>query len=259
MQSAVARLDILRSKSRDAARTRYDLGPGRKRPMLDHLPNSNMQVKKNKKTASAYLSRFQQQEYDGLLAAEVASAEAERNAARSKADAAAREHTYLVRRIAELQTQIDGITQNSVVVEACDVLGLDLAVQEFDVDDDGDSATEFSSTHSPGQLSVPSSPLSPLSPLMKLGWLKREELQSYGRQQELYLGKDFALNEKLTNSPPSSTQMCGLVEDPVARADKLIEIVLSGKVKPLSAESIAQILDPQWKCLLPMPPPAHSY
>jgi hypothetical protein len=232
--TAYARLEDLHAQSRVAARVRYDDGPGRKRPKLDHLPETDVRVKKNKKTTSAYISRFQQQEYDIVLPAAVADAEGERNRLAEKAEAAVQEHNFLLKRIAELNASIgnrQGREEDNTNVD------IDVDI-DFDVDD---AATEFSASTLPAEQSSPPTPqISPPFSMKQVG--------------DATFSLSRAVYPQTLVFPAIAGAATGeLFSDAVATADKLIEMVLAGNVKALSADAIAQVFDPSWTEILPMP------
>jgi hypothetical protein len=213
--TAYARLEDLHAQSRVAARVRYDDGPGRKRPKLDHLPETDVRVKKNKKTTSAYISRFQQQEYE-------------------KAEAAVQEHNFLLKRIAELNASIgnrQGREEDNTNVD------IDVDI-DFDVDD---AATEFSASTLPAEQSSPPTPqISPPFSMKQVG--------------DAAFSLSRAVYPQTLVFPAIAGAATGeLFSDAVATADKLIEMVLAGNVKALSADAIAQVFDPSWTEILPMP------
>lgn len=92
--------------ARTNAKRRYEDGPGRFRPSYDHLPESDPIRKKNKKTISAYISRFAAEEFDTLLPKALQKSEEERNQLLSRRDVAWAESISLQEKIRHLQTLI---------------------------------------------------------------------------------------------------------------------------------------------------------
>jgi hypothetical protein len=98
-------LDELRGQARDAAKRRYENGPGRARSNHEHLPEDPLRRRKARKVVSAYVSRFAKDEYDALLNVAVDTAVVEFGRVAEQKERLAMENTWLKQQIQVMQQQ----------------------------------------------------------------------------------------------------------------------------------------------------------
>lgn len=105
--AAETNLECLRTEARHKAELAYAAGPGRKRVRgWEMLPESDPVFRREKKTRSAYVSRFKAKEYEQLLESSLADAEAGNDSRRATLRGTAAENSVLLAQIRALQAQL---------------------------------------------------------------------------------------------------------------------------------------------------------
>lgn len=102
------KLETLRKEARKLGEEHYNRGPGRKRPLPVAGDGSPALSKKDKKSQSAYISRFAAKEYEKLLEDAVAAADASLDLLRSQNKMCRQDNSDMREQIAALEAAIRG-------------------------------------------------------------------------------------------------------------------------------------------------------
>lgn len=112
--AAEAALENLRCEARRQAETAYAQGPGRKRVRgWETLPETNAIYRREKKTRSAYVSRFKAKEYERLLENRLHVVSISNDETRQTLAKENQTHEQLIRKICDLKRQLAANTSSS--------------------------------------------------------------------------------------------------------------------------------------------------